>query len=63
MRLRIKQKKMRTKSFQQLTAALVFCFFMLVPISAWANHDPDINDDGIVNVLDVSLLECGSRWG
>ncbi len=44
-----------------LRAMVVACCVMLLPVSAWANHDPDLNDDGVVNILDVSL--AGSCFG
>ncbi len=33
----------------------------LLPTNLWASHDPDLNDDGIVNILDISL--AGSCFG
>jgi len=42
--------------------ALICCLgLLLVSVRAWAGHDPDLNNGGVVNILDISRV--GSCFG
>ena len=50
------------KSLARVFAGLVLLFLAAQSPGAWAQApDPDLNDDGIVNILDISLV--GSCFG